>query len=396
MTPIKSAIAPVQSKKLESIQIARAIAVLVVVLYHSHFVVNSFPDETKFALPLIYKYGYLGVELFFCISGFIVAHITSRNFNPAQFFARRFFRIYPVYSIFTLLAIWLLIKHGYTLGSEGTTAWSWAKSLLILPQPEHPHYAVGWSLEHEILFYLLAGAVLAFWRLEVLIWILAALSGVGVVLHILIPGLKLGAAPWDLHLASLANLCFLAGVLVWKHQNWLRRYGSTMPLLIFVTGFCTMTYAAQNGAWLVAALVLAIGMPLASVALLVGLLNLEHSDGRGAKAFWRSRLARSLVLVGNVSFSLYLVHWILFLEMGRARWRYEHFAMPDWMAEPYRAAMVLLAIAFAWILYKVIEQPFVQLGHRVKPTKRPTLVFASLSEAKAPGLRGARDKGPSD
>lgn len=161
------------TSKLNSIQILRAIAVLVVVIFHSHFVVPSFPEEYKLKLPFISTYGYFGVDLFFVISGFIIGHITSgKLFNVKEFLIKRFFRIYLIYAIFCLLSFYLFKTSSLYFGPkpEDFTIQNLLASLIIFPLEGSPAYGVGWSLEHEVIFYLMTAIALRFGQLKHLYW----------------------------------------------------------------------------------------------------------------------------------------------------------------------------------------------------------------------------------
>ena len=87
---------------LQSIQVARAVAVLGVLLCHLEWVRNDVAGSTT---PLGNPWLQLGhgVDLFFCLSGFIIAHLLSeRRYSVREFLVRRVVRIYPLYWVFTL------------------------------------------------------------------------------------------------------------------------------------------------------------------------------------------------------------------------------------------------------------------------------------------------------
>lgn len=78
---------------IQTLQILRAIAALTVVLFHfREFLFAEHPT-----LKACCAEGYLGVNLFFIISGFIMFHATQRNGNPWKFIGRRIIRIVPLY-----------------------------------------------------------------------------------------------------------------------------------------------------------------------------------------------------------------------------------------------------------------------------------------------------------
>ncbi|MBP9743591.1 MAG: acyltransferase [Burkholderiales bacterium] len=92
-------------KKFNTLQSLRGIAALLVLLYHATWlsIVNN---QYVYALN-IFKQGQIGVDLFFVLSGFIIAYmhwsqINLKNGVVAKYWLKRFFRIYPLY--------WIIIR----------------------------------------------------------------------------------------------------------------------------------------------------------------------------------------------------------------------------------------------------------------------------------------------
>lgn len=133
-----------------AVDVMRAIAILGVVIFHFN---NSLP------------YGYLGVDLFFVISGFLVSGLLNRKFleneriNFWQFFIQRGFKILPSYFAFLLignvLAFYLYRHSDPSLLMEAS---EWKKYIFFYKnfsmQPLHPTFDQAWSLCVEEHFYL--------------------------------------------------------------------------------------------------------------------------------------------------------------------------------------------------------------------------------------------------
>ncbi|WKX27108.1 acyltransferase family protein [Tatumella ptyseos] len=137
---------------LASITALRGISVILVVLYHYSWFVH--PLETTFL-----RRGYIGVDIFFIISGFLACHTTKKlgasPFNAIKYFLQRLARIYPAYLIVTLLYVSVY----YFRGFENLSLWSVIKSLCFFPQSSQtgPSYGspvveVGWTLNYEFFF----------------------------------------------------------------------------------------------------------------------------------------------------------------------------------------------------------------------------------------------------
>jgi peptidoglycan/LPS O-acetylase OafA/YrhL len=161
--------APVPSKvHLPALDGVRAIAILMVIVYHS---VNGLPGMT-FAQNVVMRLasqGWLGVDLFFILSGFLITGILMDARESAHalrnFYARRVLRIVPVYVLFVMFSLWLAGPIGTSSPDEvaqlhQTQAWYWTYSLNILIALRNWSaitFPSGhlWSLAVEEQFYLL-------------------------------------------------------------------------------------------------------------------------------------------------------------------------------------------------------------------------------------------------
>ena len=153
----------------------RAIAIIMVVVYHS---VNGLPGMT-FAQNVVMRLasqGWLGVDLFFILSGFLITGILMDARESAHalrnFYVRRVLRIVPVYVLFVMFSLWLAGPIGTSSPDEvaqlhQTQVWYWTYSLNILIALRNWSaitFPTGhlWSLAVEEQFYLL-------WPLAVLL-----------------------------------------------------------------------------------------------------------------------------------------------------------------------------------------------------------------------------------
>jgi exopolysaccharide production protein ExoZ len=125
-------------QKLRSIQVLRGIAACAVVVLHSIHQVGEPVGNSG--------YGAAGVDLFFVISGFIMANLV-RERPAAEFLRDRLWRIYPLW--------WIALLPWLFMVPRGPTA-VWA-SVTLWPVYSSGYYApvltVGWTLSFELLFY---------------------------------------------------------------------------------------------------------------------------------------------------------------------------------------------------------------------------------------------------
>jgi peptidoglycan/LPS O-acetylase OafA/YrhL len=137
----------ITNKQLNSIQLLRAIAALSVVYFHYLYITSP---------PMAITTGAWGVDIFFVISGFIMAYITSKNTD--HFLVRRLFRIMPLYFLATFLTIFVALISPQLVTVTVVTFSTAIKSLLFIPYNEEivsPIVAQGWTLNFEIVFYLI-------------------------------------------------------------------------------------------------------------------------------------------------------------------------------------------------------------------------------------------------
>ncbi|NSL37173.1 acyltransferase, partial [Citrobacter werkmanii] len=83
---------------LLSLQYLRGIASLLVVLYHARGEISNVYAQSNLG-ELLFGNGYIGVDLFFMISGFVIMLSTEKDKSSFSFIIKRLFRIYPVYLV---------------------------------------------------------------------------------------------------------------------------------------------------------------------------------------------------------------------------------------------------------------------------------------------------------
>ena len=132
--------------KINNLQVLRAFAALAVVFFHTGFVFKPLDPVGSF-----------GVDVFFVLSGYIMARICEKN--PQFFLRRRLIRIVPPYWMLTILLFLFALKFPELLSSTGAQFSELVKSLFFVPFFKSPGVIrpvlfVGWSLNYEMFFYL--------------------------------------------------------------------------------------------------------------------------------------------------------------------------------------------------------------------------------------------------
>ena len=138
--------------KFTNIQLLRAIAANGVLLSHLLVIEQKYGHGFIF-LPEIIRLGSCGVDLFFVISGFIMATI-AHDISWRKFLFDRITRIFPPYWFYTTIVLFIsLISPNIVNSSFGNQSSLW-RSYLLIPDIAPPLLAVGWTLIHEMYFYL--------------------------------------------------------------------------------------------------------------------------------------------------------------------------------------------------------------------------------------------------
>lgn len=155
-------------RRLNELDLLRFLAALAVVFFHYAFRGYAKGDMSAMPYPLLAepaKYGYLGVELFFMISGFVILMTASGN-NLKAFFISRAVRLYPAFWVCCTLTFLTTLAIGQPRYTADVYQYIVNMTLLGDFADVAPIDGVYWSLFVEIKFYLMISIVLAFKKIE--------------------------------------------------------------------------------------------------------------------------------------------------------------------------------------------------------------------------------------
>lgn len=147
-------LAPRARQRLNAIQWVRAFAAMAVVLYHIEAGVNDYARSENFYS--LFSWGHYGVEVFFCLSGFVIAYSAwLKSYTPWSFLYGRLARLYPTYLfVATLFALSLLLLPSWLIRSGQVFTWKELVDTLMFNYGTSGGYVyVGWSLFYEFIFY---------------------------------------------------------------------------------------------------------------------------------------------------------------------------------------------------------------------------------------------------
>lgn len=364
-------------KKLDSIQVLRAVAALLVVFCHAANEVGGHGASTSHLWRLVNTKGLFGVDIFFVVSGFVMMYIISGQrsgrASATWFISDRVLRVVPLYWAATLVSVAVglalpALKH------ENCYAVSYVlRSLFFVPSsnpmtgaPE-PVLGLGWTLNFEMFFYVVISLVL--------------LLGIRRV-----------------YLAVVAIFVTLVALGLWLNPEYLILKGWTHTIILeFVFG---VLFAQLRLSGFRIGVPAQVGLIVAGVAgwLLMGPPTEGVFDMRGlvwgppAAAIFagvvmgRHEIAypKLLLSIGDASYSLYLTH--LFV-LRASSLLVNHLPVgPALRVVLLFAVFVPCALCVAILSYRKFEMPTMRFGRRLL---RARLGKASLAEGVSAGTQGA-------
>ncbi len=337
----------------------RAVAVMLVVNFH------GFPD----AMPG----GFIGVDIFFVISGFLITGIIARElgaerFSLVTFYNRRIRRIFPALivvlcAVLVLGWLWMLPAPYAQLSSDVAASAAFSANIALLLQSGYFDIESAkkpllhlWSLGIEEQFYL-------FWPLLLmlaarlrrsLLWVAAAIGMASFILNVALIGSDPVATfylpftrAWEL-LAGAALACAWSRI---DQSETASNRRAAAGLVLIVIALATLNvHRAFPGWWAL--------LPVAGSALLLS-----------AQASWINRAVLSwtpMVWIGLISYPLYLWHWPLLVMFAIIK--FEPLTLID------RELILLSSALLAWGTYWFIERPF-RFGRPI-PLKTASLAGA--------------------
>jgi peptidoglycan/LPS O-acetylase OafA/YrhL len=338
----------------------RGLAALAVVLFHARE--GRHIDALAAAMPgflrAIVGHGDLGVQVFFVLSGFVIAHSMSRHQVTVgyvgRFMLRRSIRLDPPYwgsmalaVLFGLLSARFVAGKSYPLpGARDLLVHVFYGQDLLGVRPLNTIY---WTLCLEIQFYLV---------FSLLMLVAARLRG-RLSLERAFYAVMLPAAvvadlwPPQARLFGLDGLflphwhLFIAGVLVW--------WAALRPGDRVARGL-----AAAN-----LSVLLALAIARAEASLLVGVVAaalILVAALREKLGVWLS--ARSLQWLGAISYSLYLTHNAITGAAFRVGYRLTGRSLGT--EALWAVLVVAICLGFAYLFHRAIERPSLALSHRVR------------------------------
>jgi peptidoglycan/LPS O-acetylase OafA/YrhL len=359
--------------RLEVLDGLRFVAAMAVVLYHFTAMDRVWDRRAEAVFPVqIASYGWLGVYLFFLISGFVIC-MSSWGRGVGGFLLSRAVRLYPAYWLSVVAIVLVLTAWPYVQRPVG-----WPEALVNLTMFQdaagvRPVADVYWTLWAEVRFYLLF-SLLVWWGLSYrrVVTFCVAWLGAATVARALLPD---GGVVHVVLLTDYAPL-FTAGIafyLMYRFRPTLVTWGIVaasfalaMPAVLYRTRL--EAHAGEVVPRTPAVLLMSICFLLiAAVAL-----------------GWLSWLrGRWLVVIGATTYPLYLLH----LDLGGTLLQWWRGSMPPAVLV---GVVIVLMVVLAWLVHRFVERPVAPLMKRASRALGERLRGRRPERVPEPALAGER------
>ena len=336
--------------RVDSIQALRAVAAIAVVFYHAQLLIAKFParyggDDAWRHLADTVHVGQCGVDIFFVISGFIMALVTNdmhkRKGAVWDFAQKRLIRIFPPYWLWTSVLLFLLFFFPQLFSTQTFALKEALLSCLLIPYKPlganpSPALAVGWTLSYEMYFYALVGIGLLFSRKRCIV-------GLGIFFLIATAIFPQRHGPVSSLTANPLLWEFYAGVLLFEAYKAGARLPAMLSMCLAILAMTAFYYSSEQGLSHLRCIYW--GIP--SLTLVASCIFLEKETG------WR--VPKMFVFLGDTSYTLYLSHYITLPGMGKASAMVGLHTIlpPDILIILYTAACIVLGC----VLYVTTEKP---------------------------------------
>lgn len=339
----------------------RCLAVCLVLVSHLPAIANVAMWDGVKLLGSAMRAGYLGVDIFFVLSGFLITRILlmdrgKQTFDVIRlFYIKRFLRIFPIFYL-TVIYCWLFLSVPIS------------ETLANLFYISNYYYSVvdrasplrhTWSLSVEEQFYL-------FWPFLVLLVPLARLNAV-IIFGTLTTVLVSALLAYALLSADTVNLLMVRGVMfrflslaagafLALHFERVMQMKVWPMLVCAIVIFPPLQLMIRIWSGPLSELVLLFVFTGWSVAIFLSVLLCSRSDNFVRKVFQ----ARVSVYIGQISYGIYLYHLVILHQMN-LRDGYRDSAVPLWEF----SLAIALTLGVSMVSFHLLEAPLLGLKSRI-------------------------------
>ena len=361
-----------EKNKIFGLDLMRVLAILLVLSAHTLWI---YQDYSNLLTKAINFSGFIGVELFFVLSGFLIGKSLFRLFiNPdynyklaSIFLRRRWFRIMPNYLFVLILNIGVFSYLGYRV----TDAWKYFFFLQNFYHPMLPFFPESWSMSiKEIPYFVLPFVFLVLAKFRHAnrnkLFVMAILASIALILmakiiyHLDTDNHTLAA--WNVSLRSVALYrmdAVLIGILAsWIQYNylelWTKSIKWTLPLsqvilatLAILVGFVKLTIEDYPVFWNI--------LFLPSISIATALMLPFFSEWKHGP----EKLRKPIQFLGAISYSIYLLHYSFVLYL--MKYFIDTTYMDIWQLHTFTFLYFALTFILSWSLYEFYEKPLMKI-----------------------------------
>lgn len=361
-----------EKNKIFGLDLMRVMAILLVLAAHTLWI---YYDYSNLLTKAINFSGFIGVELFFVLSGFLIGKSLFRLFqNPdydfkraSIFLRRRSFRIMPNYLFVLILNIALFTYLGYKI----IDPWEYFVFLQNFYHPMLPFFPESWSMSiKEIPYFILPFVFLLLAKIKngnrnrlflltILVWI--ALSLIAKIIYHLDTGNHTLAA-WNVSLRSVALYrmdAVMIGILAsWIQYNYVSHWAKSIKWTLLLSQLILATLAILVGfvKWTIE------DHPIFWNILFLPLISIASALMLPFFSEWKSgpdRLREPIQFLGAISYSVYLLHYSFVLYL--MKYFIDTTYMDLWQLHTFTALYLSLTFVLSWSLYEFYEKPLMKI-----------------------------------
>ncbi len=366
-----------EQKRIFGLDVMRTTAILMVLFSHLFLILPINSGIIGQLAPLV---GFMGVEIFFVLSGFLIGKILytmlviDTKWSSKDFFVflkRRWLRTFPNYFLVLLIAIFIAIAFGYS--SE--QSWKYFFFIQNLNQPMLPFFPESWSLSIEEFAYILLPfslwMVFRYLRIKnkslLFLLVVVGLIGsfIGTKCWYYYTTSNITLIEWNIALKAVVlyrlDSIFIGVLFSWlyfEYSKWWREFkwiwlalGLLLMGLLFIgVGFLAIHIETYPFFWKV------LYLPITSLALALLLPLLSE---------WNDEInfiGKPITRISKISYSIYLLHYSVLFQL--MRYFFNPVLLTKFELLAYSVCYLILTLGISSLLYRFYEKPFMNLRHK--------------------------------
>lgn len=304
---------------------------------------------------LLTKFGTYGVSLFFILSGFTLRTVYKPEiFELPKFFKSRFFRIYPL--MILIIILYYVLNQNQFNTSHFLSEISGAQGLINAADYK-PIWL--WSIGNELVFYLVFPILiqLELFNKKTIMLLFGSLLFINFTLF---ANIELTDNPWNSYANPIFNLhYFLLGYLIAQQKAIITKLSSNLGKLILIlslVGF--LLYPASGNKYQLVEL-------SHRIIYLIFLTGILIGATRGFSTFSKTVISEKLLLLGFISYGIYMFHPIVFKAWTKVltyldlrshlHWSISYFSIYNLI---WFGGSIALTLVISWLSYRYFESRF--------------------------------------